>query len=80
MGTISSLPLGKDGYLRDRRGRYLRHQEVGPLPVRLTPNEARACRRYLEAVAVKLLSLEHNIGYAAAYKQAVRIIRQMKPD
>jgi len=37
-------------------------------------------RRYLELVAQRLLSLEYNVNYAAAYKQAARIVRQMKPD
>ena len=77
--TLANFP-GRDGRPRNRRGKYLRHADVGPAAFPLKPAEARAVRRYLELVAQRLLSLEYNVNYAAAYKQAARIVRQMKPD
>jgi len=80
LGTVTKLDVGKDGVRLNRRGFYLRHENVGPVGMALTAIEARAVRRYLELVAKRILSLEHNVNYAAAYKQAARVIRQMKPD
>jgi hypothetical protein len=56
------------------------HDDVGPFSIKLKPAEARAVRLYLELVAKRFEKIQCNTSYACAYKQAARIIRQMKPD